>query len=120
MSLINLSLEHVYCSNLVSNHVLISLIRFVSRFTVHLCNAIYFSTIFSTPCKRFTKILRFVFTTTKHGLSSYSCRVYFLATQAVGKEIGAASSYGGEDCGRHHDEQGCYAFFLMLLYVLSI
>jgi len=56
----------------------------------------------------------------KPGLSSYSCRVYFLATQAVGKEIGAASSYGGEDCGRHHDEQGCYAFFLMLLYVLSI
>ena len=53
-------------------------------------------------------------------LSSYSCRVYLLATQAVGKEIGAASSYGGEDCGRHHDEQGCYAFFLMLLYVLSI
>jgi len=41
-------------------------------------------------------------------------------TQAVGKEIGAASSYGGEDCGRHHEEQGCYAFFLMLLYVLSI
>lgn len=26
-------------------------------------------------------------------LSSYSCRVYLLATQAVGKEIGAASSY---------------------------
>ena len=41
-------------------------------------------------------------------------------TQVVGKEIGAASSYGGEDCGRHHEEQGCYAFFLMLLYVLSI
>ena len=26
------------------------LIRFVSRFTVHLCNAIYFSIIFNTPC----------------------------------------------------------------------
>ena len=68
MNLINPSLEHVYCSNLVSNHVLIRLIRFVSRFKVHLFNAIYFSTTFSTPCKRFTKILRFVFTTSKHGL----------------------------------------------------
>ena len=37
------------------------LLRFVSRFTVHLCNAIYFSTIFSTPCKRFTKNLYFGF-----------------------------------------------------------
>ena len=59
MSLINILLEHVYCNNLVSNHVLIMLIRFVSQFTVHLCNAIYFLTTFSTPCKRFTKILRF-------------------------------------------------------------
>ena len=32
------------------------LIRFVSQFTVHLCNAIYFLTTFSTPCKRFKKI----------------------------------------------------------------
>ena len=61
MSLINSSLELVYCSNLVSNHVLIRLIRFVSRFTIYLCNAIYFSTIFSTPWKRFIKILYFVF-----------------------------------------------------------
>ena len=45
----------------MSNHVVIRLIRFVSRFTVHLCNAIYFSTIFSTPCKLFIKILRFAF-----------------------------------------------------------
>ena len=37
----------------MSNHVLIRLIRFVSRFTVHLCNAIYFSTTFSTPYKQF-------------------------------------------------------------------
>ena len=61
MSLIDSSLEHVYCSNLVSNHVLIRLIRFVSRFTIHLCNAIYFSTIFSILYKRFTKILHFAF-----------------------------------------------------------
>ena len=45
----------------MSNHVIIRLIRFVSRFTVHLCNAIYFLTTFSTPCKRFTKILYFAF-----------------------------------------------------------
>ena len=45
----------------MSNHVLIRLIRFVSRFTVHLYNAIYFSTTFSTPYKRFTKILHFAF-----------------------------------------------------------
>ena len=61
MSLINPSLEHVYCSNLASNHVLIRLIRFVSRFTIHLCNAIYFLTTFSTPCKQFTKKLHFAF-----------------------------------------------------------
>ena len=59
MSLTRVSLEHVYCINLVSNHILIRFIRFVSRFTVHFCNAIYFSTIFSTLCKWFTKILCF-------------------------------------------------------------
>ena len=61
MSLINSSLEYVYCSNLVSNHVLIRLIRFVSRFTVHFYNTIYFSTTFSIPYKRFIKNLHFVF-----------------------------------------------------------
>ena len=62
MSLTNPSLEHVYCSiTVMSNHVIIRLIRFVSRFTAHLCNAIYFLTTFSTSCKRFTKILHFVF-----------------------------------------------------------
>jgi len=45
----------------VSNHVIIRLIIFVSRFTVHLCNAIYFLTTFSTPCKWFTKFLHFAF-----------------------------------------------------------
>ena len=43
----------------MSNHVLIRLIRFVSWFTVHLCNAIYFSTTFSTLCKRFTNFFAF-------------------------------------------------------------
>ena len=64
MSLINPSLEHVtvacYCINLVSNYVIIRIIRFVSRFIVHLCNAIYFLTT-STPYKRFTKNLHFAF-----------------------------------------------------------
>jgi len=49
-------------SNLVSQDVLIRLIRFVSRFTVHWYNAIYFSTTFNIPYKRFTNffcILRF-------------------------------------------------------------
>ena len=62
MSLISPSLKHVYCSILVSNHAIIRLISFVSRFTVYLCNAIYFFTTFSTPCKRFIKKLRFAFT----------------------------------------------------------
>ena len=43
----------------MSNRVLIRLIRFVSRFTIYLCNAIYFSTIFSTPCKWFMKKIVF-------------------------------------------------------------
>ena len=43
----------------MSNHVLVRLIRFISRFTVHLCNAIYFLTTFSTPCKWFKKNLHF-------------------------------------------------------------
>lgn len=45
----------------MSNHALVRLIRFDSQFTIHLCNAIYFSTTFSTPCKQFIKILHFVF-----------------------------------------------------------
>ena len=61
MSLIRELLEYVYCSNLLSNHVLIRLIRFVSRFTTHLCIAIYFLTIFNTLYNRFTKILHFAF-----------------------------------------------------------
>ena len=44
---------------LVSNHVIIRLIKFVSRFTIHLCNVIYFSTIFNTPYTQFTKIIDF-------------------------------------------------------------
>ena len=48
MRLINLSLAHAYCNNLVSYHDLIRHIRLVSRFTYHLCNTIYFSTTFST------------------------------------------------------------------------
>ena len=68
MSLINPSLEYVYCSNLVSNNAIIRLIRFVSRFTVNLCNAIYFLTTFSTQCKRFTKNLHCVLGS-KQGLS---------------------------------------------------
>ena len=72
MSLIKQSLEHIYCSNLVSNHVLIRLIKFASRFTIHLYNAIYFSTTFSTSCKRFIKILCFAFTPSKHGLNTWN------------------------------------------------
>ena len=45
----------------MSTHVLIRLIRFVSRFTIYLCNAIYFSTTFSIPCKRFKFFLHFDF-----------------------------------------------------------
>ena len=52
-------LLQIYCNNLVSNHVVIMLIRFVSRFIVHLCNAIYFLTIFNTSYRRFTNFLNF-------------------------------------------------------------
>ena len=75
MSLINPSLEHIYCSYLVSNHVLIRLIRFVPRFTVHLYNIIYFLIIFSTPYKQFAKILHFAFTEFKHGLTGFSSQL---------------------------------------------
>jgi len=43
----------------MSHHDLIRFIRFVSRFTFHLCNAIFFPTTFNTSCKRFTKFLEF-------------------------------------------------------------
>ena len=71
MSLIRESLEYIYCSNLVSNHVLIRLIRFISRFSIYFYNAIYFSIIFNTPYKRFTQILCFDFTASKHGRSIF-------------------------------------------------
>ena len=51
----------------MSNHVIIRLIRFVWRFTIHLCNAIYFSTTFSTPCKRFIKNFAFCVLGSKQG-----------------------------------------------------
>ena len=59
----------------MSNNVLISLVRFVSRFTVYFYNTIYFSTTFNTPYKRFIKILRFAFTASKHGLMFKSRRL---------------------------------------------
>ena len=52
MSIINSSLEHVYCSNycsnLVFNHNLIRLIRFVSQFTSKLYNLFFISSKFTT------------------------------------------------------------------------
>ena len=50
LKLINLSLVNVYCSNLVSNHSLIRLIRFISQFTSKLCNLFFISSRFNTPC----------------------------------------------------------------------
>ena len=47
MNLINLSLEFVYCSNLVSNYVLIRLIRFVSQFTDEIFNQFCDQSIFN-------------------------------------------------------------------------
>ena len=54
----------------MSNHILIRLIKFVSRFTVYLCNTIYFLTIFNTSCKGFIKILYFMFWNLNKGWSS--------------------------------------------------
>ena len=62
------------------NHTLIRLIRFVSQFTVYLCNTIYFSTIFNTPCKLFTKIL-FCLYSSKYGLKKETA---WLATSTCG------------------------------------
>ena len=51
MSLINPSLEVVYCSNLASNYDLIRFIRFVSRFTGSSRNAFFISSKFKSPCR---------------------------------------------------------------------
>ena len=48
LKLINPSLAHVYCSNLVCNHSLIRLIRFVSQFISKLCNSFFISSRFNT------------------------------------------------------------------------
>ena len=48
MSLIDPSLEIVYCSNLASNCVLIRFIRSVSRFTDKLCNVFFISSRFKS------------------------------------------------------------------------
>jgi hypothetical protein len=66
MSIIEESLEYVYCSNFVSNHALIRLIRFVLQFTIHLCNAIYFLIIFSTLQAIYKNFIFYVFGF-KHG-----------------------------------------------------
>jgi len=68
MSLINLSLEIVYCSNLASNYGLIKFIRFVSRFTGKLCNAFFILSRFNSAyrCRIFFRILNFA---TKQGVS---------------------------------------------------
>ena len=78
----------------MSNYVIIRLIRFVSRFTVHLCNAIYFSTIFSISCKGFTKNLYFGFM----DLNRASIRVGRMGAVAHGTRPGpsAADCFGGE------------------------
>ena len=67
----------------MSSHVLIRLIRFVLRFTVHFYNAIYFSTKFSIQCKRFKKKLHFAFTTSKHGLCVLRVSMLLAAGLAV-------------------------------------
>ena len=62
MSLINPSLEVIYCSNLASNRGLIRFIRFVSWFTGKLCNAFFILSRFKSPCKCrnfFFRILNF-------------------------------------------------------------
>ena len=51
MSIINSSLEVVYCSILASNYDLIRFIIFVSRFTGKLCNAFFISSRFNSPCR---------------------------------------------------------------------
>ena len=44
ISLINLSLANIYCSTTLSNHGVIRLKRFISRFTCKLCNWFFSST----------------------------------------------------------------------------
>ena len=50
LSLINLSLAHVYCNTTSSNHGLIRLKRFVSQISRKLCNQFRNQSIFNTPC----------------------------------------------------------------------
>ena len=68
MSLINSSLEVVYCSNLASNYGLIKFIRFVSRFTGKLCNTFFILSRFNSAyrCRKKFRILNFA---TKQGVS---------------------------------------------------
>ena len=56
MSLINLSLEIVYCSHLESNYDIIRFIRFVSRFTDKLCDVFFILSRFKSPCRYQKKI----------------------------------------------------------------
>ena len=59
MSLINPSLEVVYCSNLASNYDLIRFIRFVLRFTNKLCNVFFILSRFKSPYRCRKKNLEF-------------------------------------------------------------
>ena len=101
----------------MSNHVLIRLIRFVSRFTIYFCNAIYFLITFNTPCKWFIKNLYFTFNTPckwfKHGLS---CPLWLRSGEgqktgglAAGRPSWAARLVGG--CGGAVEHASIIAVF---------
>ena len=66
MSLINPSLEVVYCSNLASNYSLIRFIRFVSLFTDSSRNAFFISSRFKSPYRCRKKKFGFWNFVTKH------------------------------------------------------
>ena len=66
MSIINSSLEVIYCSNLASDHSLIEFIRFVSPFTDSSRNAFFISFRFKSHAGAGKKIEILIFGT-KHG-----------------------------------------------------
>ena len=82
MSLINPSLEVIYCSNLAFNYSIIMFIRFVSPFTDSSRNAFFISSRFKSPCRCRIFFFEILVFETKHG-PRFPCE---LAASALASE----------------------------------
>ena len=102
---------------MVSNHIVIRFIRFVSRFTVHLCNAIYFFTTFSTPCKRFTKILYFAFWDLNKALLA---NLQFGACTILGPTISLQHYFFFQACFPYCNNPSYVCMFCPFLFLINL